>query len=79
YTKNNCPYCNWAKDFFNTKNISYQEINIEETPNLLTEMLEKSNGHRTFPQIFINEQHIGGYDDLMELHNTKRLTSILAE
>ena len=64
YTKNNCPYCIRAKDLLNKRKLKYKEINISENPELLEEMLEKSQGMKTMPQIFIDEKHIGGCDDL---------------
>ncbi|RST63001.1 glutaredoxin 3 [Candidatus Aquarickettsia rohweri] len=64
YTKNNCPYCIRAKDLLNKRKLEYKEINISENPELLEEMLEKSQGMKTMPQIFIDEKHIGGCDDL---------------
>ncbi len=77
YTKINCSYCTWAKDFFNNKDLAFKEINLTENPELLEKMLEKSNGHRSVPQIFINENHIGGYDDLMSLNKAGELDTIL--
>ena len=64
YTKNNCPYCIRAKDLLNKRKLEYKEINISENPELLEEVLEKSQGMKTMPQIFIDGKHIGGCDDL---------------
>jgi GrxC family glutaredoxin len=64
YTKNNCPYCIRAKDLLNKRKLEYKEINISENPELLEDVLGKSQGMKTMPQIFIYEKHIGGCDDL---------------
>ena len=65
YTKNICSYCVKAKALFQSKNLTFVEYNIESDINKLKEMLAKSNGRKTVPQIFINDTHIGGYDDLV--------------
>jgi glutaredoxin 3 len=67
YSGPHCPYCNMAKKWFDEKKISYQEHRIDQDPKLRDEMLERSGGKRTIPQIFINKKSIGGYDDLMKL------------
>ena len=67
YSKSYCPYCIHAKKFFLRKGLPFEEIDILETPHRRDEMLEKSNGQRTVPQIFIGEKHIGGYTDLIKL------------
>lgn len=70
YSGPRCPYCNMAKKWFDEKKISYLEHRIDQDPKLRDDMLKRSDGKRTIPQIFINQQSIGGYDDLMELvHN----------
>lgn len=76
YTKNNCPYCTWAKQLLESKNIGYQEINIEDHPEKRSEMEQLSN-RRTFPQIIINNQAIGGYDDLSALAKSGKLDTLL--
>jgi len=67
YTKDHCPYCDRAKDYFNQKGIPFEEKNITKNPTLRKEMLDKSQGRRTVPEIFINAQLIGGWDDLTHL------------
>lgn len=67
YTKDYCPYCDRAKDYFKGKNIPFEEIDITHDPALFEEMLKKSNGRRTVPEIFIGDTHIGGWDDLQQL------------
>ena len=65
YSTRICPYCVRAKNFFDKKNITYTEIMIDKDPSLIAEMVEKS-GRQSVPQIFIDDQHIGGYDDLVD-------------
>jgi len=64
YTRENCPYCDQAKILLKIKGYSFFEINVSQNPGELQEMLDKSNGKRTFPQVFRGNQHIGGCDDL---------------
>jgi glutaredoxin 3 len=65
YTKSSgCPYCDRAKQLLTRENLSYTEIQIDKNPEARDEMIEKSGGLRTVPQIFINGIHRGGCDDL---------------
>ena len=73
YTKDFCPYCTKAKALFNKKHISFEEIDVTGNSSLLEEMIQKSNGMRTLPQIFINGNHIGGCDDLYRLYESGKL------
>ena len=57
--------------------MEYDEIDISKGPNIREEMIEKSNGRRTIPQIFFNEEHIGGYQELRELEKSGNLFSSL--
>ena len=65
YTTQICPYCVRAKNMLKDRNISYEEIKIT-SQELMQEMLNRSSGRRTVPQIFIDNKHIGGSDDLYE-------------
>ncbi len=76
YTKDNCPYCVWAKQLLATKNASFEEIRVDLLPDKLAEMVQLS-GRRTVPQIFINDQAIGGYDDLSALAKAGKLDQLL--
>ena len=60
YTGQQCAHCNWAKELFDRKNIEFTEYNIAMDPAKREEMLKKSNGARTIPQIFIGDKHVGG-------------------
>jgi glutaredoxin 3 len=64
YTKSTCPYCTKAKALLARRNLSLSEIVIEGRDDLRTEMIQRSNGRTTVPQVFINGEHIGGCDDL---------------
>lgn len=76
YSKENCPYCQLAKGFFDARNIPFQEIRIDLDGKQRDEMIRLSN-RRTVPQIFINDQPIGGYDDLAELAKSGKLDGLL--
>ena len=67
YTKNSCIFCDRAKQVFKSKNLSFTEYNIFINPNYLDELLKRSNGQRTMPQIFINNIHVGGFNDLKRI------------
>ena len=72
-----CSYCDAAKRLLNKKNIPYREINIALEEDKMKEMIKKSNGKRTIPQIFIENFHVGGYEDLRDLENKKELDNLL--
>lgn len=67
YTKFMCPYCTRAKALFEKKGVEFTEIPAAMDKAKRAEMNQRSGGGNTFPQIFINGQHIGGCDDLMAL------------
>ena len=77
YTGPLCAFCNFAKALLDKKGISYKEIFIGDDTNKMEEMIKKSNGMRTVPQIFIDGQHIGGNDKLQALEREGKLNSIL--
>lgn len=79
YTKDYCPFCVNAKSLLARKGKEVIEINVENNAQLLSEMLTKSNGARTVPQIFINDLHIGGFDDMVKLDEMGELDQLLAE
>ena len=76
YSKANCPYCEWAKNFFKNKNIPFEEIRIDLNEEKRQEM-EQLTKRRTVPQIFINQEPIGGYDDLIKLDQTGKLAKLI--
>jgi glutaredoxin 3 len=77
YTTNVCPYCVRAKALLQRKNVTFSEIKItsEEAKN---EMIKKSGGRMTVPQIFIGEFHVGGCDDLYALEAAGKLDKLLS-
>lgn len=79
YTKDYCPHCVRAKTLFDQKKQSYKEVDITHDPKLVQEMIEKSGGRRTVPQIFIGDTHVGGADDLYALHQAGKLDPLLQE
>lgn len=76
YSKTPCAYCEYAKEFFNENHIPFEEIDITRNPTRIEEMIKKS-GRKTVPQIFINDRHIGGWDDLNVLIHNGELKKIL--
>lgn len=77
YTTPTCPFCHRAKALLNSKGITYEEINVAGDRNLRSAMTERANGRRTVPQIFINDQPIGGSDDLYALNAKGQLDALL--
>ncbi len=79
YTKAYCPYCVHAKALLEKKSVDFTEIRIDLEPSLRAKMIERSQGSYTVPQIFINNNHIGGCDQLVALDANQELDSLLAE
>tara|TARA_B100001105_G_scaffold75979_1_gene60062 strand:- start:256 stop:522 length:267 start_codon:yes stop_codon:yes gene_type:complete len=77
YTSNNCAFCNSAKELLINKKLKFDEINISQNNNLKEEMIKKTNGLMTVPQIFINSKHIGGFEELYKLVGSKKLDRII--
>lgn len=78
YTTRFCPYCVQAKRLLDEKNVSYTDIAVDEQPELRSEMMQLS-GQRTVPQIWIGEQHVGGFDDLWALEQRGQLDALLQQ
>ncbi|AZQ82888.1 glutaredoxin 3 [Colwellia sp. Arc7-635] len=79
YTKATCFYCMRAKALLDDMNITYNEIKIDGDAALREKMIKRSQGSSTVPQIFINDAHIGGCDDLLALNAQGKLASLLAQ
>lgn len=79
YSGPNCPYCQRAKLLLQKKGVAFTEIDVKADPARQEEMMARSQGRRTIPQIFINGQHIGGCDDLYALDSAQKLDSMLAK
>jgi glutaredoxin 3 len=77
YTKAYCPYCVRAKSVLDNKGVSYQEVRIDEQPELRPQMIERAGGRSTVPQIFIGTRHIGGCDDMLALDASGQLDPLL--
>jgi glutaredoxin 3 len=77
YTRKMCGFCSAAKSLLNKKGASYTEHDATFDPALRAEMIKKSNGGSTFPQIFIGDVHVGGCDDLMAMERGGNLDAML--
>ncbi len=77
YSGPNCPFCIKAKVLLQKKNVPFTEFNVKEDQEKLNEMLERSGGRKTIPQIFINGRHIGGCDALYALNEAGKLDELL--
>ncbi|MEX0303743.1 MAG: glutaredoxin 3 [Leisingera sp.] len=78
YTSPLCGFCHAAKRLLNQKGVSFSEVNVLAEPGRKAEMIERANGGRTVPQIFIGETHVGGCDDLFALEQAGKLDPLLA-
>jgi len=78
YTRAFCPYCSRALALLKGKKVDLTEINAGMDAAKKAEMIERSNGGRTFPQIFIGDKHIGGCDEMMALDRAGELDALLA-
>ncbi|MFC5373456.1 glutaredoxin 3 [Brevundimonas faecalis] len=78
YTKPGCPYCIRAKALLDRKGAAYTEIVASNDPEKKAEMVERSGGAATFPQIFIDGKHVGGSDDIHALDARGGLDPLLA-
>ena len=79
YTKAMCPYCARALALLEKKGADITEIKAGFDREKKEEMIQRSNGGRTFPQIFLGEEHVGGCDDLMKLEQDGKLDAMLAD
>jgi glutaredoxin 3 len=77
YTSPWCGYCARAKKLLTSKGVEFTEIDVEAEPRRKPEMVQRANGGRTVPQIFIDERHVGGCDDLHALEARGELDKLL--
>ncbi|WP_057832590.1 glutaredoxin 3 [Colwellia sp. TT2012] len=77
YTKAYCPYCTHALALLKGKSVAYNEIKIDGDMTMRSAMIERSNGGYTVPQIFINDEHVGGCDQLVALEMNNQLDTLL--
>lgn len=78
YTTPWCPYCRTAKTLLTKKGVAYEEIDVEDKPELRQAMTARAGGRTSVPQIFIGEQHVGGSDDIHALDARGELDKLLA-
>ncbi|MGE0595468.1 MAG: glutaredoxin 3 [Hyphomonadaceae bacterium] len=78
YTRGFCGYCTRALSLLRRKGVTFKEIDIGCEPGAREEMIQRSMGRRTVPQIFIGDTHVGGCDDLHALEREGRLDPLLA-
>ena len=78
YTSPTCGYCHAAKRLLAEKGASYEETDVTADPAKRSEMMQRANGGRTTPQIFVGETHVGGCDDLFALERAGKLDALLA-
>ena len=79
YTTPFCGYCAMAKRLLDRKGVAYREIDVSADPELRAAMVQRANGRRTVPQIFVGTTHVGGSDDLHALDHAGKLDPLLAE
>ena len=78
YTTPFCGFCKAAKRLLERKGVSYSEIDVSVAPARRQEMTQRAKGRRTVPQIFVGQQHVGGFDDLYALEQSGKLGPLLA-
>lgn len=77
YTGFACSFCERAKMLLSQKGVDFTEINVAQHPDQRAKMMERANGARTVPQIFVDETHVGGCDDLFALEQAGNLDGLL--
>ena len=78
YTWRTCPFCIRAKSLLNKKGVEFTEYSIDGDEAARSQMAERANGRRSLPQIFINDDHVGGCDDIHALEGQGKLDDLLA-
>jgi glutaredoxin 3 len=78
YTSPLCGFCHAAKRLLTQKGVSFAEIDVFADPARKPEMIQRANGGRTVPQIFIGDTHVGGCDELYALERAGKLDALLA-
>lgn len=78
YTTSACVFCLRAKEFLRSRGVPYQEVDVTGDPEARARLVERSNGQRTVPQIFVGDVHVGGYTDLVRLDGEGTLQPLLA-
>ncbi len=78
YTSPLCGFCHAAKRLLTSKGVEFQEIDVSRAPERKPEMIQRANGGRTVPQIFVGDVHVGGCDELYALEREGKLDQLLA-
>lgn len=78
YTRFGCPFCHRATSLLDSKGVEYEETDVGGSAGVRQEMIQRSGGRTTVPQIFIDGRHVGGSDDLAALDREGRLDPLLA-
>ena len=78
YTSPLCGFCHAAKRLLTSKGVEFTEIDVWANPERKPEMIQRANGGRTVPQIFVGDIHVGGCDDLHALERQGKLDGLLA-
>ncbi len=78
YTSPLCGFCHAAKRLLNQKGVDFAEVDVWANPDRKPEMIQRANGSRTVPQIFVGDMHIGGCDDLYDLERHGKLDALMA-
>ena len=78
YTSPLCGFCHAAKRLLKKKGVNFSEIDVFRNPDRKPEMIQRANGGRTVPQIFVGDVHVGGCDDLFALDSAGKLDALLA-
>ena len=78
YTSPLCGFCHAAKRLLTQKGVEFKEIDVLADPSRKPEMIQRANGGRTVPQIFVGQTHVGGCDDLYDLERAGKLDPLLA-
>jgi glutaredoxin 3 len=79
YTSPLCGFCHAAKRLLKEKGVAFSEVDVLSDPNRKGEMIQRANGGRTVPQIFVGDTHVGGCDDLYALERAGKLDALLAK
>ncbi|GBG33636.1 Glutaredoxin [Hondaea fermentalgiana] len=81
YCKDTCKYCVLAKEFLKEHNVPFEEVRMDPEEEGYAaqrdKLIEQSNGHKTFPWVFVKEEFVGGYTDLVHAFNTQKLHKLL--
>tara|TARA_B100001059_G_C17343118_1_gene336886 strand:- start:151 stop:408 length:258 start_codon:yes stop_codon:yes gene_type:complete len=78
YSGDPCPYCGAAKALLKSKNVDFEEFDVWKDPSKAKEMLQRTNGRRSIPQIFIGDHYVGGNDELQALNKSGELDKLLS-